>query len=145
MWGDNCFFDAPINHTNDIINNGETSNIQKHPDVVAAFENFTRFMRPNELDSQVQRFLQTPHIPRSYDLDLLNILINIFMRHISPMFRSFDGFRIDEHTLPEQILGAAAIGALFSSVPGNIKVARLLYADSSRMVHSNVSTSLDSC
>lgn len=147
MWGDTYFFNSPITSIGSTINNGETSTAPKNTDIMAAFENYIRFMNPNEaskVDSQVQRYLQTPHIPRAYDLNSLNILINIFMRHITPMFRSFDGFRIDEHTLPEQILGSAAIGALFSLAPGSIKVARLLYADCSRMVHSYVGTSFDS-
>ncbi|KAH8692781.1 hypothetical protein BGW36DRAFT_27462 [Talaromyces proteolyticus] len=146
LWTNPYFFIDPMDsdvvgaggeHRNDVITNPNN--------IMASFENFMRFIDPSEvlkLDAQVNRYLQTPHISRPYDLNLLNILLTIFMKHISPMFRSFDGFHIDSNTLPEQIIGASAIGALFTSVPGNMKVARMLYADCSRMVNSYVSRSL---
>lgn len=133
LWDDGFLFD----NSNDL-----TSNLS--PNTVA-LEYFNELMcTPNNLlsDDSLVRWLNLPLIPRAYDLEVLNALINIFMRHASGVFSSFKGFCVHSSMLPEQLLAMAAVGALFCDVPGSSQIGRVPYTDSLRMVAAHVSRNM---
>lgn len=133
LWDDGFLFDNSSNLTSDP---------SPHTVVVKYFNEL--MSAPNDLlsDDSLVRWLNLPLIPRAYDLEVLNALINIFMRHASGVFSSFEGFCIHHSMLPEQLLAMAAVGALFCDVPGSSHIGRVLYTDSFRMVAAHVSLNM---
>ncbi|KAJ6443563.1 fungal zn(2)-Cys(6) binuclear cluster domain-containing protein [Purpureocillium lavendulum] len=96
----------------------------------------------SRFDEQTARWLQMPLVPRKYDLEILNALLKIFLRHVSETFTSFRDFRITSHTLPEQILAMAAVGSLFVNLKGGPRISRVLFTDCNRLLNNFVSGSV---
>lgn len=94
--------------------------------------------RVYENEPSIDFWLKQPHVPRKYDLELLNLFLNLFMEYVPATFKSFSNFSITEFTLPEQVLAMSAVGALFSKNESSWRIARTLYGDASRMIVSNV-------
>ncbi len=92
----------------------------------------------SQFDEQTARWLRMPLVPRTYDLEVLNSLLNIFLRHVSETFTSFKGFAITSHTQPEQILAMAAVGSLFVNLKGSPRISRVLFTDSNRLLNNSV-------
>ena len=89
-----------------------------------------------DLLNRVDRnWLMQPLIPRRYDIDMLEMLLTVCHRHLSPTMSSFSGQLITEVTLPVQIVAMAAFGAVFSAFPDSRRIARWLYSDSQRMLN----------
>ena len=86
------------------------------------------------LDSWIKR----PFIARQYDIEVLEALIQVFLRHTEGTFASFQSFVISPHTIPAQLLAMAAAGALFSDCTGSATIAKLYYTDSQRMLTYNI-------
>lgn len=74
-----------------------------------------------------------------YDDDMIDVLLNIATKHISPTFTLFANFSAGPDTLVEQCLAMAAIGGLYccSGTPNKTKVAKMLYNDSRRLLLEN--------
>lgn len=72
-----------------------------------------------------------------YDSEVLNILLNVAKKHLAPTLAIFDNFRAHDDTSIELCLAMAAVGALYSSVPGSSKIAIMLYNDSRRLLLEN--------
>ena len=83
---------------------------------------------------QAGRFSRRPKNALRYGLDLLDALITIFQRHFSSVFISFEDLKISSQTLTAQITAMAALGALFTDIPGSHIMAQLLVNDSQRML-----------
>ncbi|OAQ75033.1 fungal zn(2)-Cys(6) binuclear cluster domain-containing protein [Purpureocillium lilacinum] len=96
----------------------------------------------SQFDEQTARWLRMPLVPRTYDLEVLNSLLNIFLRHVSETFTSFKGFAITSHTQPEQILAMAAVGSLFVNLKGSPRISRVLFTDSNRLLNNSVAGSV---
>jgi hypothetical protein len=96
--------------------------------------------RVHENEPSIDSWLKQPFIPRTYDLELVNLLLNVFMEYVPATFKSFANFAITEFTLPEQVLAMSAVGALFSNIESSWKIARTLYGDASRMLVANGSS-----
>ena len=96
--------------------------------------------RVYENEPSIDSWLKQPFIPRTYDLELINLLLNSFMEYVPATFKSFANFAVAEYTLPEQVLAMAAVGALFSNIESSWKIARTLYGDASRMLVANGSS-----
>ncbi|UNI15371.1 hypothetical protein JDV02_001908 [Purpureocillium takamizusanense] len=96
----------------------------------------------SKFDEQTARWLRMPLVPRKYDLEVLNSLLNIFLRHVSETFTSFKGFAITSHTQPEQILAMAAVGSLFVNLKGSPRISRVLFTDSHRLLNNSAAGSL---
>ena len=97
----------------------------------------TVYERVHNADPSIDSWLTQPLIPRTYDLDLLNLLLNLFMEYVPATFKSFANFVVVETTRPEQLLAMSAVGALFSTIESSWKIARTLYGDASRMLVAN--------
>jgi hypothetical protein len=81
------------------------------------------------LDYETLKWLRRPVIPNHYDQEVLNILQNIFLKHVAHCFTSYSDYRVCQHTRPEQILAMAAVGALFCQAKDSSKMAMALYND----------------
>lgn len=79
-------------------------------------------------------WLMRPLIPQQFDLELLELLLTSFQRHVSNVMISFTGPLVSQHTLPMQIIAMAAFGALFTGLPESYHVAKWLFAESQRML-----------
>lgn len=90
------------------------------------------------LDEQAMKWLKMPHIPRRYDIQLLNRLLNVFIKFVGSQFMSFQDFRVTSETLPEQIIAMSAVGALFLKVRHSSRIARMLFTDAQRMLNKSV-------
>lgn len=101
----------------------------------------TVYERVHNDEPNIDTWLKQPFVPRTYDLELLNLFLNLFMEYVPATFKSFKNFAITEHTLPEQVLAMSAVGALFSNIESSWKIARTLYGDASRMMVANGSSS----
>ena len=99
------------------------------------------------------------NIPRSYsseqvdndryDKDIVNVFLNLAVKHVSSTLAFLKGFTVSTDTRAELYLAVAAIGGLFCQVPGSYSVAEAMYHDSRRLLHNAVSvlnlTQLSSC
>lgn len=94
----------------------------------------------SQFDSQTSRWLQMSLVPRKYDIEMLNALLGVFLKHIARTFQSFENFEITSHTVLEQILAMAAVGSLFVTSKGSTRISRMLYTDCNRLLSNHVST-----
>jgi hypothetical protein len=101
--------------------------------------------RVHENEPSIDLWLKQPFIPRTYDLELINLLLNLFMEYVPATFKSFSNFAITDFTLPEQVLAMSAVGALFSNIESSWKIARTLYGDASRMLVANGTSPAKAC
>ncbi|KAK5406889.1 hypothetical protein LTR67_002229 [Exophiala xenobiotica] len=69
-----------------------------------------------------------------YDNDVLNILLNVAKRHLSPTFVVFAEFQARSSDRIEVVLAMAAVGSLYSAVPESTKIAKMLYNDARRLL-----------
>jgi hypothetical protein len=95
-------------------------------------------------EPRVERFLSRALVCRAYDFAMLSILLEVFKIHVTPVFPSFGAtfHNIQQHhsnILPEQLLTMAAVGATFCKLPGSRPIAKVLFADSHRMLCNNFS------
>jgi hypothetical protein len=97
----------------------------------------TVYDRVHDDEASIDTWLTQPLIPRTYDLELLNLFLNLFMEYVPSTFKSFNDFAVIETTPPEQVLAMSAVGALFSTIESSWKIARTLYGDASRMLVAN--------
>lgn len=97
----------------------------------------TVYERVHNDEPSIDKWLQQPFVPRTYDLELLNLFLNLFMDYVPATFISFENFAVTETTLPEQVLAMSAVGALFSNIEASWKIGRTLYGDASRMLVAN--------
>jgi hypothetical protein len=100
----------------------------------------TVYERVHHDEPSIDTWLKQPFLPRTYDLELLNLFLNLFMEYVPATFKSFTDFAITETTLPEQVLAMSAVGALFSNIESSWKIGRTLYGDASRMIVANGSS-----
>lgn len=98
-------------------------------------------------DPRVERFLTRPLVCRAYDHDMLSILLEVFKIHVAPVLTSFAAtLRVIEQNsegqviLREQLLAMAALGTTFCDLPHSRAIARVLFADSHRMLCNSFST-----
>lgn len=116
--------------------------LEQHNEMISALENFRVAFNKDALDDQLVQHLQVPLIPRQYDTELLNILINIFMKHVSGSLSSLKDFQITTYTTVEQILAMAAVGELFVKERASVQLSKLLFTDASRVIYTKVCNSL---
>lgn len=62
-----------------------------------------------------------------YDMDVLNVFLNLFRIHLSQTFRCFEQFAITHTTPLELTLAMAGVGALYCSTTDAFKIAKALY------------------
>jgi hypothetical protein len=62
-----------------------------------------------------------------YDMDILNVFLNLFRIHLSKNFRCFEQFAISNTTPLELTLAMAGVGALYCSTTDAFKIAKALY------------------
>lgn len=94
------------------------------------------------LDYETLKWLRRPLLPNHYDQEVLNILQNVFLKHVAPFFTSYLNYRVGQHTRPEQILAMSAVGALFCQAKDSFKMARALYNDARWIPAKFVSSSI---
>jgi hypothetical protein len=116
--------------------------LEQHNEMISALENFRVAFNKDTLDDQLVQHLQVPLVPRQYDTELLNILINVFMKHVSGILSSFKDFQINTYTTVEQILAMAAVGELFIMERASVQLSKLLFTDASRVIYTKVCSSL---
>ncbi|KAJ9620382.1 hypothetical protein H2204_012292 [Knufia peltigerae] len=131
--GDPTSFDILFDET--MLTNSYGSDIQTD----TAYERLNQAVFARDTPSQDQRerldsWIKRPLIPRQYDIEVIDVLIRIFFRHVDKVFSSFTDYEVSVHTLPAQVLAMAAVGALFSNSAGSEIIAKLYYTDSQRML-----------
>lgn len=89
---------------------------------------------PVEKREILETWIKRPLIPRQYDTEVVEMLMHVFLRHVSGVFASFVDFTVSSYTLAVQPLAMAAAGALFSKCPGSAVVARMYYTDTQLML-----------
>lgn len=87
--------------------------------------------RPNWL-------LDLPSTQRHFDSDIVNYFINGFMTNNAVAFQTFEALKIDDQTLPDVVLAMAAVGGLFSTLPGSFDISVALYNDARRLALGRV-------
>ena len=79
------------------------------------------------------RFSAAPNLT-IYDDEVIHVLVNLALYHLADTFAIFTHAETQREMNAETCLALAAVGALYSTVPGSIKVAKKLYNDVRRLV-----------
>ncbi|KAF2102966.1 hypothetical protein NA57DRAFT_52505 [Rhizodiscina lignyota] len=116
------------------------------------FNHHSRTSSPSEADETSGKlYYSDPPNLAIYDAQVLKIFLNLFWRHIPPSFPIFEDLCLGRHPDAHYVLALAAVGGLFCSVEGSLKMAMAMYNDSRRLVlrkvvvqsSFNCSTSVD--
>ena len=125
--------DMSVSNLNSDIDVSDEGHLQKSLDHLE-YSEFGADGTRHSIQAQVDCSSRRPTYALRYDLDLLEALITVFERHFSSVFISFQDLKISSQTLTAQITAMAALGALFTDIPGSHIVARLLVNDSQRIL-----------
>ncbi|KAI8961159.1 hypothetical protein F5Y11DRAFT_327507 [Daldinia sp. FL1419] len=115
-------------------------NIDSDPSMDSAVEmmkdHFQRRSRATSPSREEQRrsWYSAPPQLYVYDKDVMNILLNVAKTHISSTFSIFSDFEANYDTRVELCLAMAAVGGLYSTAYASIKVAKMLFNDSRRLL-----------
>jgi hypothetical protein len=103
-------------------------------------EYFDRKSRAPSPAPGTRRSMWFSALPRlqDHDVDVVNIFLNLFYRHIPKTFTIFGGTKITDRNRPDYILALAAVGGLFCSVNGSFEIAKPMYNDSRRLLLASV-------
>ena len=93
----------------------------------------SRAPSPSRVETGQQQYSIAPDLAR-YDPDIINVFLNLAQRHLGDAFPLFSSFEATPDTEAELCLATAAIGALYCSISGSIKIARSLYHDARRLL-----------
>lgn len=89
---------------------------------------------PQSREEQKRSWYSAPPQLYVYDEDVVNILLNLSRAHISSTFALFSDFEANRDTRVELCLAMAAVGGLYCTAPAGIKVAKMLFNDSRRLL-----------
>ncbi|KAI0105868.1 hypothetical protein F4814DRAFT_77179 [Daldinia grandis] len=115
-------------------------NIDSDPSMDGAVEimkdHFQRRSRGTSPSREEQRrsWYSAPPQLYVYDKDVLNILLNVSRTHISSTFAIFSDFEANYDTPVELCLAMAAVGGLYCTAYASMKVAKMLFNDSRRLL-----------
>jgi hypothetical protein len=93
----------------------------------------SRAPSPSRVEMGQQQYSIAPDLAR-YDPDIINVFLNLARSHLGDAFPLFSSFQATSDTEAELCLATAAIGALYCSISGSIKIARSLYNDARRLL-----------
>ncbi|KAI1652744.1 hypothetical protein F4813DRAFT_376963 [Daldinia decipiens] len=116
-------------------------NIDSDPSMDSAIEmmkdHFQRRSRATSPPREEQRrsWYSAPPQLYVYDKDVLNILLNVSKTHITSTFSIFSDFEANHDTRVELCLAMAAVGGLYCTAYGSMKVAKMLFNDSRRLLY----------
>lgn len=85
-----------------------------------------------------QQWFSEPPSLQIYDNDIVDVFLNLATTCLSPTFRLFENFAISTNTRDELYLAMAAVGGLFSQVPGSFRVAKAMFHDARRLLLASV-------
>ncbi|TKA62152.1 hypothetical protein B0A55_10538 [Friedmanniomyces simplex] len=71
--------------------------------------------------------------PSIYDLDILDIWIELAITRVGGTFPLFQSFRVDENTRDELYLAVAAVGGAFCDAENSFDLARVMFNDARRL------------
>lgn len=91
---------------------------------------------PNKVESM---WFSKPPKLQDHDVDVLNVFLNLFYRHIPKTFTLFETSRITDQNKSYYTLALAAVGGLFCSVNGSFEIVKVMYNDSRRLLLASVS------
>lgn len=93
----------------------------------------SRAPSPSRVDTGQTQYSIAPNLAR-YDPDIINVFLNLARTHLRDSFPIFASYEASPESRVELCLAMSAIGALYCSVPGSMKIARSLYHDSRRLL-----------
>lgn len=93
----------------------------------------SRAPSPSRVDTGQQQYSIAPNLAR-YDPDIINVFLNLARTHLRDSFPIFASYEAGPESRVELCLAMSAIGALYCSIPGSMKIARSLYHDSRRLL-----------
>jgi hypothetical protein len=97
------------------------------------FRQRSRAPSPSRVDTGQQQYSAAPNLAR-YDAQIINVFLNLGRNHLADSFPVFASFQAAFTTKVELFLAMAAVGALYCTVPGSMKIARSLYHDARRLL-----------
>ncbi|KAK1059816.1 hypothetical protein LTR12_006864 [Friedmanniomyces endolithicus] len=71
--------------------------------------------------------------PRMYDLDVLEIWVDIAVRCIGTLFPVFKNFQVDEGTTDALYVAMAAVGGVYCNVENSFHLAKVMFNDARRL------------
>ncbi|KAK0354262.1 hypothetical protein LTR91_003682 [Friedmanniomyces endolithicus] len=80
-----------------------------------------------------------PPDPRMYDLDVLDIWVDIAVRCIGTLFPIFKEFQVDEATTDALYVAMAAVGGVYCHVENSFHLAKVMFNDARRLALALVS------
>ncbi|KAK0261966.1 hypothetical protein LTR35_017765 [Friedmanniomyces endolithicus] len=72
--------------------------------------------------------------PRMYDLDVLDIWIDIAVRSIGTFFPVFENFQVEEGTTDALYVAIAAVGGVYCNVENSFHLAKVMFNDARRWI-----------
>ena len=97
------------------------------------FRQRSRAPSPSRVETGRQQYSAAPNLAR-YDMQIINVFLNLGRNHLSNSFPVFASFQAAFITKVELCLAMAAVGALYCTVSGSMKIARSLYHDARRLL-----------
>jgi hypothetical protein len=107
------------------------------------FRQRSRAPSPSRVDTGQQQYSVAPNLAQ-YDEQIINVFLNLGRNHLADTFPVYASFQAVFITKVELCLAMAAVGALYCTVPGSMKVARSLYHDARRLLLETYFRTLDS-
>lgn len=97
------------------------------------FRQRSRAPSPSRVDTGQRQYSVAPNLAR-YDAQIINVFLNLGRNHLADSFPVYASFQAVFITKVELCLAMAAVGALYCTVPGSMKIARSLYHDARRLL-----------